>query len=481
MKRRTFAFALSFVVLTGSAAVHIEAASAASGLKIETFATGNIGERRSGSIQVPNDGMYTFYVNGKASDLWVDGVHLLDWWQNDSYERTARLMLSTGVKHDFLLQIVPNDRSGASAERIEWSGPGVPRQEIPTSALSPDRGTEPGLPVNASLKDLGKARGVFIGAAVQLKALQNDTRYRDLLHNEFSLAPPEYAFGNSFDRDASGRPIVDPTPIDPLVADAYANGQQSQAFHLLWYQFGQFVPWLGQLSKPEQAAYAKVRVQTLVRRYQGRIQAYVVVNEALTDNGILRPDVIDDNGTQYGNWLNFSPTAIEDSFRWAREADPNALLFYNDYDIENDGPKWDATLALAKDLHAKGLLDGVGFQAHLRITEPIYDDQIREHFRQLNALGIQVRITELDVMINNAPGTESERLNEQANYYWRMTDFCVKAANCDAVNMWSVSDQYSWRTNPLYGAADSKPTIFDSNYQPKQAYWAMNHALRRPE
>ncbi len=482
-KHRLIATALVATATLGVMGFSGEAASAlneSSGLTVQRFATGDISERWSGSVTPPASGLYTFIVGGDDSDLWVDGVQLTDWWEGSSEFRYGRLTLQAGVNHDIVLDVrAPG--SGAT-QTLEWSGPGVTRQTIATSALKPVRGVRRGLPVNAPLKDLARARGILIGAAVANPALSTDAQYRALSQREFSLAPPEWAFGD-FSPSAAQRDFFPTGDIDEVLAITGPAGQQSQAFHLLWHEDGLRNPWVTQLPPAEQAAFAKARIQTLMRKYAGRVTAWNVVNEAFTDQGERRGADVQSYNTNYKNWLAYSPTMIEDAFKIARATDPNALLFYNDYDLENDGPKWEGVIAMVRDFKARGIpIDGVGFQAHLGLDRPVDDAAVRRHFLQLNALGVRARFTELDVTIDNAPGTEAERLDQQGSYYWRMTTVCLQAPNCDAINLWAISDQHSWKSKPEFGGSPAaKPMIFDSNYQPKQAYWSMNWALRRPE
>ncbi len=458
--------------------VDVDAASAQSGtgLKIEQFATGDISARWSGSVRPPTNGMYTFIVSGDASDVWVDGVKVIEAWGNSSVPRYGRLVLTSGVDLDFVLEVrAPLSGSNVS---VQWEGPQVSRQVIPSSVLRPTPGRRAGFPDNAPLKDVARARGLLLGAAVQVEPLLNDERYRSISAEQFSLAPPEVAFIYQ----ATSPDAADKFPteeIDQILSVTEAAGQQSQAFHLLWPDFGRFYPWLTKLSKPQWKAYASDRIRTLMNKYRGRVQAWNVANEIFDVNGKMYGDTLYIDGNPYPNWMAYSPTAIEDAFKLARATDPNALLFYNDYNIENDGPKWDGVLAMVRDFRARGIpIDGVGFQAHLGIEVPLNDYQLREHFRQLNDLGVRVRVSELDVTINEGTGSEEARLSEQAAYYYRVTTACLQAPNCDAINMWAVSDQYSWKNDPSNGGEATKATIFDSNFDPKPAYYAMSGALR---
>jgi endo-1,4-beta-xylanase len=187
------------------------------------------------------------------------------------------------------------------------------------------------------------------------------------------------------------------------------------------------------------------------------------------------------NNLQGTNWLApFGKDYIEFSFREARKADPSAKLFYNDFALEYGGPKWEAVLSLVKDLKSKGLIDGVGFQGHLGLSWGLPDPAVlASQFRQLRNLGLEVRITEFDVVIAGAAGSEQERLAMQAQAYKDFLNVCLAAPNCKAFHMWGFSDKHSWMTDGDNGGdgPDNAPLIYDANYQPKPAYYALKDAL----
>jgi endo-1,4-beta-xylanase len=483
-RQRSVAVAVAASFLVGSAVffVNDDAGAQSVGLQIETLNNGTIDERWSGSIQVPVDGLYQFVVSGDPSDVRIDGVQLVDYWQDSSHDRFGKLQLSAGVAHDVVIEVraVP----GPTNQKLKWSGPSFGRREVPASVLSPNRGNVRAESWEKSLKDNAAQRGVLIGTAVDPNGL-NDSKYTDLLKREFSLAPPEWAFSAAIETNANQPLKSSGVFVDPILAVTEANGQQSQAFHLLWHEFSYWNPELANRSLNERRAFAKSHVQTLMRKYSGRVQAWNVMNEAFRDDGSLRQEVEYTATGSYKNWLfGISNDLLGDSFRWAREADPNALLFYNDYGIEADGPKWDAVLNMVKRFKREGVpIDGVGFQGHLDLTGNPNGklDALNDHFRQLNELGVRVRITELDVSIGDGRGSEALRLEAQARLVWQATTACMHAQNCDAINMWGMTDSYNWKTRPEFqGKPENQPTLFDTSFNPKPAYWWMQHALIRP-
>ena len=114
------------------------------------------------------------------------------------------------------------------------------------------------------------------------------------------------------------------------------------------------------------------------------------------------------------------------AFQWAHEADPDARLFYNDYGGEGLGPKSDAIYALVSDLKQRGVpIDGVGLQVHTSIAWPPSPQDVAANIARLGALGLDVRISEMDVRIQDGTGTTQQRLAAQAEVYHDMANVCI--------------------------------------------------------
>ena len=138
-------------------------------------------------------------------------------------------------------------------------------------------------------------------------------------------------------------------------------------------------------------------ISTLLTRYKGQVYCWDVVNEALSDDGGWRTDSPWFAAAGADEDCDGIPDYIEKAFEFARQADPSALLFYNDYNIES-GAKLEAAVRLVKALKEKGLVDGVGIQGHWSIFEP--DAQtVRNAIERFESLGVDVQITELDLSV----------------------------------------------------------------------------------
>jgi PA14 domain len=201
---------------------------------VEKLAEGDVGQRRSGSVRPPTEGLYTFSLTGDATNLWVDGVKVIEAWGDTSVPRFGKLVLEAGVDLDVLLEV--RAPSNGANVRLSWEGPGIDRQPISNAVLRPTRGRQARLPIDAPLKDIARARGLLIGAAVQAEPLLTNPRYRALSAEQFSLAPAEadFVFNAQNPQDRDNFPTEG---IDSILSVTGPAGQESQAFHLLWPEF----------------------------------------------------------------------------------------------------------------------------------------------------------------------------------------------------------------------------------------------------
>jgi endo-1,4-beta-xylanase len=182
----------------------------------------------------------------------------------------------------------------------------------------------------------------------------------------------------------------------------------------------------------------------VVNHYRGQVFAWDVVNEGLDENGRVKDSPW---YNQPGIGLSDKPTAyIEQAFRWAHEADAQALLFYNEAEGEGLNHKSDAIYAMMTDFKSRGVpIDGVGLQMH--VPQLDFDaNAVAANIARLAALGLQVHITELDVSLPVAPGGQPrlEALERQAAIYRDVTRVCLRNAGCKAVQTWGFTDKYSW-------------------------------------
>ena len=201
-----------------------------------------------------------------------------------------------------------------------------------------------------------------------------------------------------------------------------------------------------------------------VSHFKGHIWQWDVVNEAFNDDGTMRDTL----------WLRaMGPGYIADAFRWAHQADPRALLFYNDYNIEGMGAKSDAVFALVKQLRAEGVpINGVGAQGRLD-TQFGFPDQIPQNLQRFGNLGLKVALTEVDVR-TTLPVTTPGQLAQNADYS-QMLGACLLVRQCISYTVWGFGDAYSWV--PGVFAGEGSASIYDESLQPKTQYFALQQGL----
>lgn len=223
-------------------------------------------------------------------------------------------------------------------------------------------------------------------------------------------------------------------------------------------------------------------VRASVTRYAGKIKAWDVANETINDgSGTIRSS--GPAGSDVFYWAQYlgRDYALK-AFQYARAADPAALLFMNDYNLESDNRKLDSLLAYVAELRAKGAqIDGIGTQMHMSTatSQPAIDNM----FRKLAATGLKVKVTELDIRINptNIPGytPTAAALDNQGAMYKYVVDAYFKyvpAAQRFGLTIWGVTDADSWIVTAL-GRTDF-PLLFDAGYNKKPAYTALLQALK---
>jgi len=314
----------------------------------------------------------------------------------------------------------------------------------------------------ASLRTAGKAAGLLVGAATFPAALQEE-RYAKALAREFNFITPE----NEMKWEAI-HPEPDKWnfgPADTLVKFAQKHGMKVKGHCLVWH--AALPKWVNAQMTPEELRGA-VRKHILgeVGHYKGKVYAWDVVNEAVDDKEGLRKSLfLDKLGEGY----------IAEVFRLAHEADPKALLIYNEYGAEGLGGKSDRVYELVKKLKADGVpIGGVGLQMHISAKGYPKPADIAANVQRLAALGLKVNISEMDVRIREVKGELSERLELQRKVYNDVIAACIQEKGFIGVTFWGFTDKYSW-VDHYFGADD--PLLFDENYKLKPAYEGVMDAL----
>jgi endo-1,4-beta-xylanase len=261
-------------------------------------------------------------------------------------------------------------------------------------------------------------------------------------------------------------------PGDEVVGFAQAHAMKIRGHCLVWDHDNP--AWLaqGHFTPVQLSGLLQEHITALMKHYAGKVFAWDVVNEALDENGRVKDSPW---YNQPGIGLSAKGTAyIEQAFRWARQGDPQALLFYNDNGGEGRNVKSDVIYAMVKDFKRRGVpIDGVGLQMHVSQLD-LDVSPIAANIARLTALGLQVHITELDVsLLLDANGqVQGEDFYRQAKVYRAVARMCLENPHCTAIQTWGFTDKYSWIGSHSHGTRGAA-LPFDRAYKQKPAYNAM--------
>jgi endo-1,4-beta-xylanase len=216
----------------------------------------------------------------------------------------------------------------------------------------------------------------------------------------------------------------------------------------------------------------KNHIQTVVSHYKGKVAGWDVVNEAFLDDGSLRPTI----------WSDHIPDYIAKSFLWAREADPNVILFYNDYGQDGKPKKMQAILDLVADFKKRNVpIDGLGLQMHVNINSK--NEAILEVITKSAATGLHIHFSELDVAVNpkNNPDFVYDDVakDEQLNKFLLLFNSfkSIPLGQQYGITFWNVGDKDSWLRG-YFKRPKENPLLFDDSYARKPAYKVLYQTLK---
>jgi endo-1,4-beta-xylanase len=260
------------------------------------------------------------------------------------------------------------------------------------------------------------------------------------------------------------------TNADKIVSFAQANGIRVRGHCLVWHN--QVPSWIfldGGTTASKALVLQRLRdhITTVMTHFKGKVYAWDVVNEA-----------IDDGSSTYraSQWYTIcGEDYIIEAFKAARAADPDAKLFYNDYN-EVNATKRDKIFSLLQSLKDQNLVDGIGMQGHWNIDYPS-SDLLNAALEKYKSLGIEIQITELDVSVytsNYDPQSAytdylAQKLSDAYNRY-----FIAFRSFKDAitgVTFWGLADDNTWLDNFPVAGRKNYPLLFDVNLIPKHAYF----------
>ncbi|KAH8912531.1 glycoside hydrolase [Coniochaeta sp. PMI_546] len=318
---------------------------------------------------------------------------------------------------------------------------------------------------SAQLNQLAQKAGkLYFGTATDTGELTN-TEYVSVLTNtkEFGQLTPANGQKWQFVEPQNG--VFNFTEGEIVSNLAAKDKQLLRCHNLVWHS--QLAPWVTATTwdKANLTAMLRDHVYREASHWKGQCYAWDVVNEGLNEDGTYRSDVFYDTlGDEY----------FKIAFEEAARADPDAKLYYNDYNIESPGPKSEGAKRIVKLIQDAGLrIDGVGLQSHFIVgSTPTIDQQI-SNMKGFTDLGVDVAITELDIRLQ-LPAT-AQNLAQQSADYRTSVGACMQVKRCVGVTVWDFYDPFSWVPSVFTGYGDA--TLWFANFTKHPAYNGVVEAL----
>lgn len=306
-----------------------------------------------------------------------------------------------------------------------------------------------------------------VGVAINPTELYSSGDYQRLATRHFNSITPENIFKPSYLHPEAKQYAW--AEADQLAAFCQTRNQRLHGHTLIWHQ--QLPGWMARFagSPADWEAMFRDHIQTICRHFRGKVSSWDVVNEAFEADGTLRRTIWSEHlGASY----------LEKAFRYAHEADPDALLFYNDYELESNLVKRRAVVAWLQTMQQRGVpVHGLGLQMHISIVHP-ENTQLAEALRAVQQTGLKLHLSEIDVAINplgQAITPTPALLQRQADKlaFLVRTYQEIPQAQQFGITFWGISDRNTWLRS--YYHRDEYPLLFDDNYQPKPAFCLLIH------
>jgi endo-1,4-beta-xylanase len=328
------------------------------------------------------------------------------------------------------------------------------------------------------LRAHASARGVLYGAAASWPALRDNAEYAAHFAEECGILVPENAL-------KMGPVHPEPDRYNFEAGDFMADfcqkhNMRMRGHTLVWHSQGW--PWLTTTVTKENARqHLEDHIRTVAGRYRGRMHSWDVVNEVIQvqdgrEDGLRNTPLLEMLGPEY----------IEIAFRVAHEADPSALLAYNDFGLDYDTPEQEqkrkAALGLLRRLKDRNVpITAFGTQAHLNWErrENIKAETQRNFLAEVAALGLQIYVTELDVTDRGLPDDIEERDKGVAEVYESYLSAVLDVPAVSAVLTWGLTDNYTWLAGRgrRPNGVTARVMPLDREYKRKPAWYAMARAF----
>jgi endo-1,4-beta-xylanase len=327
-----------------------------------------------------------------------------------------------------------------------------------------------------SLRAAAAPLGITMGMAVDSWRPGPDPRYESIVARQFDLLVPS----GEFNWDWLIRP--DATHYNFAAADEQVHFAQRHGMKVRAYllesgsNLASLPAWLtgAGYSRDQLLALVHEHIDTVAGRYKGVVSEWLVASETIFE-GTFVP---------WNFWLkNVGLDFIDQVFTWTHAADPAAKLLYEFTSNEWAEPQASAIYNHIADLRRRGIpVDNVGFEMHVDGAAPPTKAQLLAAMQRLGTLGVGVGITEMDVNVYRVPGTLADKYAVQAQVYRDALEALAESGVGTSFTTWGLVDPDSWLLTPEIvkeqGPAEA-PLLFDGDYQPKPAYFALLGVLKQ--
>jgi len=348
--------------------------------------------------------------------------------------------------------------------------------------------TQPAITGDNSLEAHAAAHSLLYGCAVVPELLDVDgvaaghsaDGYTELVAGQTGILVAENAM-----KWGPLRPAPDQyrfTAADRLMRFAELTQKRVRGHNLCWHEA--LPHWFSSTANKQNARQLLTdHIRTVAGHFRGRLHSWDVVNEAIEPKDGMP------NGLRNSPWYQLiGPDYIELAFRTAAEADPNAILTYNDYDIETDRPdqveKRAQVLALLRRLKAAGVpIRALGVQSHLHAADPQPGVSLTAFIRECAKMDLQAFVTEMDVNCHGLDLSQDDRDEAVARIYRDYLGRVLAEPNVPIALTWGISSARTWLNTPfaqedqLPHGARQRPLPFDDDYSPTPAFFALRSAL----
>jgi len=333
------------------------------------------------------------------------------------------------------------------------------------------------------LRDRASCSPWLVGGEITYGEILSDEPLANRFVREFGIATPGIELKWQTVHRTPGEYKFD--YADKFVNWAQQNRMLVRGHNLIWPNYGTPQWVMESATRSNARTLLEEHINTVVRRYAGKMHSWDVLNEGLNvwdkraDLLALRP------------WTELiGPEYFDIAFHTAANADPHARLIWNQNYIESDDAgdeqNREAMLVQLRRLKSAHVpIHGIGIESHLFAEKPLATSKMERFIGEVRSLGLEVQITELDIIDTQLPGEIGRRDQLVADAYKRYLELMIRVANPTVIAFWSFSDRRNWldwaaKSNTKYMRADGaphRPGLLDTDLHDKPAYGAVCDAL----